>query len=146
MIKSGIKVVGHPQDQQTLQAIVKLTSKQTKFLSSLILIAKEGLNNSVQKVQHEMLSEIDGLKEALKCRRFINMNKTTEKPNPFEEEECDIAAGVDKMIRNAIFSFASKRGASLKIKMLDVKKPHMLMSVMSAKKAKEEFTSTPQPC
>ena len=91
-----------------------------------------------------MLSEFDGLKEALKCRRFINMNKTTEKPNPFGKEEHEIAAGIDKMIRNTISSFASKHGASLKMKKLDIKNLHMLVSVMSAKKANGKFTSTPQ--
>ena len=105
----------------------------------------ERLCEKAEKVPHEMLSVVDGLQDALRNKMFVTMNKTTAKKN-FGKEECDIAAGIDKMIRNAVFSFASKRGASLKMKMLDVKKLHMLMSVMSAKKAKEEFTSTPQPC
>ena len=63
----------------------------------------------------------------------------------FGKEECDIAAVIDEIIRNAISSFASNHGASLKMKMLVVKKLNMLVSVMSVKKAKGEFMSTPQP-
>jgi len=145
-IRSRIRVACHPQDQQALQAmgcwVVEFTSEQTHFLPSLTV--KDSLNDKAQKVNHEIVSRMDGLKEGLNCQRFINMNKTTEKPTPFGEEEHVIAARIDKTIRNAVGSFKAKHGASLKMKKLDVKNLNMLVSVMSAKKANGKFTSTPQ--
>ena len=114
LIKSGFKVVGHPKHKESLEAkgccMLKLTRKQTEFLS--LLIATDSLGDSAQDVPCEMLSQVDGLKEALKCKKIMSVNKTAEKLNPFGEEECNIAAGIDKMIKNAVSSFASKHGAS----------------------------------
>ena len=122
--------------------MLKLTGKQMEFLS--LLIAMDSLGNSSQKVPCEKLSQIGGLKEVLKCRRFTNMNKTAEKQIPFGKEEHVIAAGIDETIRNAVASFVAKHVASLKMKKLDVKNLNMVVSVMSAKKANGKFMSTPQ--
>ena len=116
--------------------ILKLTSKQTKFLSSLTV--KDSLNDTVQKVSCEVLSllgGLGGLKEGLNCLRFANMNKTAEKPTPFGEAENDIADTFDKTVRDAVASFKTKHGASFKMNKLDVDNPCIFVPELSTKKA-----------
>ena len=138
--------MSHHRVQQELEAmgcsVFALTSKQTNFLSSVTV--RDSLSNNVMRVEHEVLSLLGGnggLKEALNCLHFVNMNKATENQTPFGPAQNSIADTIDQTVRDAVASLKAKKGASLHMKNLDVENLHICVSVLMAKK-KQNGTCT----
>ena len=120
-------------------SVITLTSKQTKFLSTLTV--KDSLSNTVMKVGCEAFTPIGGkggLKEAFNSPRFLNMNKTSKNCTPFGPEQNSIADTIDQTVRDAVASLKAKKGASLNMKKLDVENLCTFVSVLAAKKKQTE--------